>query len=100
VYWTTSGKVVVMNILGGVGTLWGPVLGAGIIVVLEDYLATAGIDAIGVITGAMFVVTVLVFRRGIWGTARHLLRARRRPAPEAEPQAEKPPAPAEAQSSH
>jgi branched-chain amino acid transport system permease protein len=82
VYWTTSGKAVVMNILGGMGTLWGPVLGAGIIVVLEDYLATAGIDAIGVITGAIFVVTVLVFRRGIWGTARRLLRRRARPAPE------------------
>jgi branched-chain amino acid transport system permease protein len=73
VYWTTSGKVVVMNILGGMGTLWGPVLGAGIIVVLEDYLATAGIDAVGVVTGAIFVVTVLVFRRGIWGTARRLI---------------------------
>ncbi len=85
VYWTTSGKVVVMNILGGMGTLWGPVLGAGIIVVLEDYLATAGIDAIGVVTGAIFVVTVLVFRRGIWGTARHLLRSRVRHRPEPEP---------------
>jgi branched-chain amino acid transport system permease protein len=78
VYWTTSGKAVVMNILGGMGTLWGPVLGAGIIVVLEDYLATAGIDAVGVVTGAIFVVTVLVFRKGIWGTARHLLRSRAR----------------------
>jgi branched-chain amino acid transport system permease protein len=77
VYWTTSGKVVVMNILGGMGTLWGPVLGAGIIVALEDYLATAGIDAVGIVTGAIFVVTVLLFRRGIWGTARHLLRRRR-----------------------
>jgi branched-chain amino acid transport system permease protein len=76
VYWTTSGKAVVMTILGGMGTLWGSVLGAGIIVVLEDYLATAGIDAVGVITGAIFVVTVLVFRRGIWGTARRLLRRR------------------------
>lgn len=82
VYWTTSGKVVVMNILGGMGTLWGPVLGAGIIVVLEDYLATAGIDAVGVVTGAIFVVTVLVFRRGIWGTARRLLRRRARSTPE------------------
>jgi branched-chain amino acid transport system permease protein len=83
VYWTTSGKVVVMNILGGMGTLWGPVFGAGLIVVLEDYLATAGIDAIGVVTGAIFVVTVLVFRRGLWGTARHLLRRER--AAEQEP---------------
>jgi branched-chain amino acid transport system permease protein len=82
VYWTTSGKVVVMNILGGMGTLWGPVLGAGIIVVLEDYLATAGIDAVGVVTGAIFVVTVLVFRRGIWGTARRLLRRRARTTPD------------------
>lgn len=81
VYWTTSGKVVVMNILGGIGTLWGPVVGAGIIVVLEDYLATAGIDAVGVVTGVIFVVTVLVFRRGIWGTARQLLRVRREPDP-------------------
>lgn len=81
VYWTTSGKAVVMNILGGMGTLWGPVLGAGIIVVLEDYLATAGIDAVGVVTGAIFVVTVLVFRRGIWGTARRLLLARSRRVP-------------------
>ena len=78
VYWTTSGKVVVMNILGGMGTLWGPVLGAGIIVLLEDYLATAGIDAVGTVTGSIFVITVLLFRRGIWGTARHLLRSRRR----------------------
>jgi branched-chain amino acid transport system permease protein len=77
VYWTTSGKVVVMNILGGMGTLWGPVLGAAIIVLLEDYLSTAGIDAVGTVTGAIFVVTVLVFRRGIWGTARHLLVSRR-----------------------
>jgi branched-chain amino acid transport system permease protein len=93
VYWTTSGKVVVMNILGGMGTLWGPVLGAGIIVVLEDYLATAHIDAIGVVTGAIFVATVLVFRRGIWGTARHLLGRRRTvPPPEPEPPIEHQPA--------
>lgn len=96
VYWTTSGKVVVMNILGGMGTLWGPVLGAGIIVVLEDYLATAGIDAIGVVTGAIFVITVLVFRRGIWGTARHLLRSRTR-HPDPAPAPEKPKAEAEPQ---
>ncbi|MPY79769.1 MAG: branched-chain amino acid ABC transporter permease [Actinophytocola sp.] len=76
VYWTTSGKVVVMNILGGMGTLWGPVLGAAIIVQLEDYLATAGIDATNLVTGVIFVVTVLLFRRGIWGTVRYLVRSR------------------------
>jgi branched-chain amino acid transport system permease protein len=77
VYWTTSGKVVVMTILGGIGTLWGPTLGAAIIIRLEDFLATAGFDAIGVITGTIFVVVVLLFRRGIWGTATHLLGSRR-----------------------
>jgi len=93
VYWTTSGKAVVMNILGGMGTLWGPVLGAAIIVVLEDYLATAGIDAVGAVTGGIFVLTVLLFRRGIWGTVQRLLRPRRkRPSPDAEPAEEPTPA--------
>lgn len=78
VYWTTSGKVVVMTILGGMGTLWGPVLGAGVIVTLEDFLATAGIDATGVLMGTIFVITVLLFRRGVWGTVRHLFRSRGR----------------------
>lgn len=85
VYWTTSGKVVVMTILGGIGTLWGPTLGAAIIIRLEDFLATAGVDAIGVVTGSIFVVVVLLFRRGLWGTVTHLLRrgnADSRPDPE------------------
>jgi len=76
VYWTTSGKVVVMTILGGIGTLWGPTIGAAVIIRLEDYLATAGFEAIGVITGTIFVLVVLLFRRGVWGTARHLLNRR------------------------
>ncbi len=74
VYWTTSGKVVVMTVLGGMGTLWGPAIGAGIIVQLEDFLSTANIDANGAITGLIFVFTVLLFRRGLWGTVRDLLR--------------------------
>ncbi len=83
VYWTTSGQVVMMVVLGGIGTLWGGVIGAGLIVELNDYLATAGFEEIGIVTGAVFVITVLVFRRGIWGSARHLVEsrsARRRPA--------------------
>ncbi|HET8718813.1 MAG TPA: branched-chain amino acid ABC transporter permease [Nocardioidaceae bacterium] len=89
VYWTTSGKVVVMTVLGGMGTLWGGLLGALIVVQLEDYLATAGIDANGFVTGAIFVLTVLLFRRGIWGTIAGLVasRGRRaaRPGPPGEP---------------
>lgn len=91
-YWTTSGKVVVMTVLGGIGTLWGSLLGAAVIVRLEDWLSTAGFTAVGVVTGGVFVVAVLLFRRGIWGSVSHLLRPRASspepgpaPAPEPEP---------------
>jgi branched-chain amino acid transport system permease protein len=87
VYWTTSGKVVVMTVLGGIGTLWGAVIGAALVVLLEDQLATAGFDGINLVIGLVFVLVVLLFRRGILGTARHLLRARRggRRLPDPEP---------------
>ncbi|TDD18730.1 branched-chain amino acid ABC transporter permease [Nonomuraea diastatica] len=81
VYWTTSGQAVMMVILGGIGTLWGGAIGAALIVQLQDFLATAGFAETGIITGLIFIVVVLVFRRGIWGTARHLLAARGTPAP-------------------
>jgi branched-chain amino acid transport system permease protein len=72
VYWTTSGQAVMMVVLGGIGTLWGGVIGACLIVELGDYLATAGFEEVGIVTGTVFVLTVLVFRRGIWGTAAYL----------------------------
>ncbi len=77
-HWATSGEVVLMTVLGGIGTLWGGVIGAGLIVMLADYLASAGFDGIGIVTGGVFVTVVLLFRRGIWGTARHLWLSRRR----------------------
>ncbi|KAE8762643.1 branched-chain amino acid ABC transporter permease [Georgenia thermotolerans] len=77
VNWTTSGKVVLITVLGGIGTLWGGVVGAAIIITLEDQLASSGFEGIGIITGAVFVVVVLLFRRGVWGTARHLLARKR-----------------------
>jgi branched-chain amino acid transport system permease protein len=83
VYWTTSGTAVMMVVLGGIGTLWGGAVGAALVVLLNDYLSTAGFQEVGIVTGTIFVVVVLVFRRGIWGTARHLARTRaaaRRPA--------------------
>jgi branched-chain amino acid transport system permease protein len=80
VHWTTSGKGVLMVVLGGIGTLWGPAIGATLVVQLEDYLASADFVGIDMVIGAVFVVVVLLFRRGIWGTAVQLLR-RRRPAP-------------------
>ncbi|MEU0316732.1 branched-chain amino acid ABC transporter permease [Nocardioides sp. NPDC006273] len=78
-HWATSGEVVLMTVLGGIGTLWGGVIGAGLIVLLADYLASSGFDGIGIVTGGVFVTVVLLFRRGIWGTARHLWLSRRKP---------------------
>ena len=63
-----------ITVLGGIGTLWGGLVGAGVVVYLEDYLASAGVSGIAMITGAIFVVIVLLFRHGIWGTARNLIR--------------------------
>ncbi|MEP7160670.1 MAG: branched-chain amino acid ABC transporter permease [Dermatophilaceae bacterium] len=71
--WRTSGKVVLITVLGGIGTLWGGPVGAAIVVTLEDRLATSGFEGTGIITGAIFVIVVLAFRRGLWGTARHVL---------------------------
>ena len=80
--WTTSGKVVLITVLGGIGTLWGGPIGAALVVLLEDKLASSGFNGIGIITGAIFVIIVLAFRHGIWGTARNgigaFLRSRRR----------------------
>jgi len=67
--WTTSGKVVLMTVLGGIGTLWGGPIGAALIVLLEDYLASSGFEGIGIITGLIFVLCVLLFRKGILGSA-------------------------------
>jgi branched-chain amino acid transport system permease protein len=66
VHWTMSGEVVLMTLLGGMGTIFGPVVGAFVIVGLENYLAAFG-QWVTVITGAIFVVCVLAFRRGIVG---------------------------------
>ena len=71
--WTTSGKVVLMTVIGGMGTLWGGPVGAAIIVLLEDSLASSGFDGIGIITGSIFVIVVLLFRKGVWGTAQSLV---------------------------
>ncbi|HEY4139482.1 MAG TPA: branched-chain amino acid ABC transporter permease [Casimicrobiaceae bacterium] len=66
VHWTMSGEVVLMTLLGGMGTIFGPVVGAFLITFLENYLAGFG-EWVTVITGLIFVVCVLAFRRGIVG---------------------------------
>lgn len=70
-HWSTSGEVVLVTVLGGIGTLWGGILGAFLVVMLADYLASSGFDGIDLVTGSVFVLVVLLFRRGIWGTLRH-----------------------------
>ena len=66
-HFSTSGEAVLMTILGGIGTLWGGLVGAGVVLLLRDTLSTAS-DASGVVTGAIFLVIVLAFRRGVLGT--------------------------------
>jgi branched-chain amino acid transport system permease protein len=66
VHWTMSGEVVLMTLLGGMGTIFGPVVGAFVIIGLENYLSSFG-QWVTVITGFIFVVCVLAFRRGIVG---------------------------------
>jgi len=73
VHWTMSGEVVLMTLLGGLGTVFGPVVGAFIVVTLENYLAQLG-SWVTVVQGVIFVVCVLTFRRGVIGELGNLLR--------------------------
>ncbi len=66
VQWQMSGEVVLMTLLGGMGTLSGPVVGAALVVALENYLAATNLP-VPVVIGAIFVACVLLFRRGIAG---------------------------------
>ena len=63
----TSGEVILMTLLGGTGTFFGPVLGAGIVTWLQQYLSDKGGDWVTVIICAIFVACVMAFRRGIVG---------------------------------
>ena len=76
VHWHMSGEVVLMTLLGGMGTIFGPVVGAFLVVTLQNYLAHLG-AWVTVITGTIFVITVLLFRRGIIGELEHYLKSRR-----------------------
>jgi branched-chain amino acid transport system permease protein len=89
--WPMSGEVVLMTLVGGLGTVFGPALGAAVIITMQNYLATAGDISfqlfgiafsmqpgqwVPVIQGAIFVICVLLFRRGIIGEIANLLRIR------------------------
>ncbi|MFZ0066237.1 MAG: branched-chain amino acid ABC transporter permease [Pseudolabrys sp.] len=75
VNWPMSGEVVLMTLVGGLGTIFGPVAGAFVILVMQFKLAPIG-EWVLVIQGAIFVACVLLFRRGIVGELAHLLRIR------------------------
>lgn len=67
VHWSMSGEVILMSLLGGVGTFMGPILGAGIVIALQNMLADKVGAWVTVIIGAIFVVCVLAFRKGVIG---------------------------------
>jgi branched-chain amino acid transport system permease protein len=73
VHWTMSGEIVLMTLVGGLGTIFGPVVGAFVITAMQQYLAGYG-QWVTVIQGVIFVACVLAFRRGIIGEIAHLLR--------------------------
>jgi branched-chain amino acid transport system permease protein len=73
VQWQMSGEVVLMTLLGGMGTVFGPIVGAAIIVSMQNYLASFG-DWVTIIQGLIFVVSVLLFREGVVGVLSRLLK--------------------------
>jgi branched-chain amino acid transport system permease protein len=75
VHWTMSGEVVLMTLVGGLGTIFGPVVGAAVIVAMQNYLAEFG-AWVTVIQGVIFVLCVLAFRRGLVGEIGNALRVR------------------------
>jgi branched-chain amino acid transport system permease protein len=75
VHWTMSGEVVLMTLVGGLGTVFGPVVGAFVIVTMQNYLNALD-QWVTVIQGAIFVACVLLFRRGVVGEIAAALRIR------------------------
>ncbi len=94
VHWTASGEVILMTLVGGLGTLSGPLAGSAIVVVLENKLGEIGEmlanlttvewfrtlgESVTMVTGLIFVVCVLAFRRGVMGEIAAFVAKRRRP---------------------
>jgi branched-chain amino acid transport system permease protein len=82
VHWTASGQVVLMTLVGGMGTLSGPILGSALVILLENKIGEIGAwfaklsgvewfaslgESVTIVTGFIFVVCVLAFRRGVMG---------------------------------
>jgi branched-chain amino acid transport system permease protein len=73
VHWSMSGEIVLMTLVGGLGTVFGPVVGAFVIIAMQQYLASFG-QWVTVIQGVIFVACVLTFRRGLIGEIAHYFR--------------------------
>ena len=73
VHWTMSGEVVLMTLLGGLGTVFGPVVGAFLLITIEHYLAQLG-AWVTIVQGVIFVICVLAFRRGVVGELARLIK--------------------------
>ena len=73
VHWSMSGEIVLMTLVGGLGTVFGPVVGAFVIIAMQQYLAGFG-QWVTVIQGVIFVACVLTFRRGLIGEIAHYFR--------------------------
>ena len=78
VHWSMSGEVILMTLLGGVGTFFGPAFGAGIVIALQNLLADKVGSWVTVIIGVIFVLCVLAFRKGVVGELQAYLERRRR----------------------
>lgn len=77
VTWQMSGEVILMALLGGIGTMAGPVVGSGILVGMQNFLATSGMP-VTMVLGGTFMVCVLLFRRGVVGEILHLMERRKK----------------------
>ena len=76
--WHTSGAIVMMTILGGIGTIYGPIVGAAVFQSLDFFVSKTAIgDKTNIVMGLVFAIVILVARRGIVGELLHHLNARR-----------------------
>ncbi len=80
VHWSMSGEVILMTLLGGVGTFFGPVFGSGLVISLQNLLADKVGSWVTVIIGVIFVLCVLAFRKGVVGELQAYLERRRQRA--------------------
>jgi branched-chain amino acid transport system permease protein len=79
IYWTASGDILIMTMLGGAGTLIGPAIGAGVFLLMKNVVSSYSEHWLAII-GAVFVCCVLFFPGGIWGTLRQIRLRGRKPS--------------------